>query len=155
MLGDCTGASVLDVFAGSGAMGIEALSRGASSATFIERDPGAVRCIRGNLAALGLERFGSVLARDWGAALASLGSGGAPFDICLIDPPYGLFPEISDELAFALAPVLAEYATVMIEGPAKGPVPTLDGVHVIDRTDRAYGSTRVSILRAHTPGATR
>jgi 16S rRNA (guanine966-N2)-methyltransferase len=155
MLGDCTGAAVVDVFAGSGAMGIEALSRGARSATFIERDPDAVGCIRRNLATLGLERSGSVLARDWEAALATLGSGGVLFDICFIDPPYSLFAGISDQLESAIAPVLAEYATVMIEGPAKGPVPTLDGVRVIERTDRSYGSTRVSILRVHTPGATR
>jgi 16S rRNA (guanine966-N2)-methyltransferase len=155
MLGDCTGSSVLDLFAGSGAMGIEALSRGAASAVFVEHDAAAVACIRHNLAALGLDRAGRIIPRDWAGALAGLRSAGARFDICVIDPPYSLFPGISEELAPGLAPILAEYATVMLEGPAQGPVPTLDGVRVTERTDRTYGSTRVTIVRVQTPGETR
>jgi len=152
ILGDCTGACVVDIFAGSGAMGIEALSRGAALAVFIERDAEAIECIRHNLATLGFERSGRVVPRDWSAALAGLRSSDTRFDICVIDPPYALFPGISDEIGPGLAPILSEYATVMLEGPAQGPVPTLDGVRVTERTDRTYGSTRVSILRAYTQG---
>ena len=149
MAGDCTGAIVLDLFAGSGAMGIEALSRGAATATFVDSDPDAAACVRANLNTCGLADRARVLVRDWRIALAMESERGVRFDLCLVDPPYSLLAGVSDSLPRALAPVLAEYATVIIEGPAKGPVPTLDGIRVIERTDRSYGSTRVSILRAN------
>lgn len=147
MIGDCAGATVLDLFAGSGAMGIEALSRGAASLTCIDSDPRAIACIRANLDTCGLADRARVVARDWRAGLATEAERATRFDLCLLDPPYSLLAGISDALPRALAPVLAEYATVIIEGPAKGPVPTLDGIRVIERTDRSYGSTRVSLLR--------
>ena len=89
------------------------------------------------------------MARDWQAALAMESERGVVFDLCLVDPPYSLLAGISESLPRALAPVLAEYATVIIEGPVKGPVPTLDGIRVIERTDRSYGSTRVSVMRTN------
>ncbi len=149
MIGDCTGAVVLDLFAGSGAMGIEALSRGAATATFVDADPRAAACVRANLDSCGLADRGRVLSRDWRAALAVQAERAVRFDLCLVDPPYSLLAGISDTLPRALAPVLAESATVIIEGPATGPIPTLDGIRVIERTDRSYGSTRVSILRTN------
>ena len=151
MIGDCAGDRVLDLFAGSGAMGIEALSRGAASATFVDSDPRAVACVRANLATVGLASVARVLARDWRAGLAAESARGSAYDLCLIDPPYSLLAGISGSLARALAPVLAESATVVIEGPATGPVPTLDGIRVTERSDRTYGSTRVSILRTGGP----
>jgi 16S rRNA (guanine966-N2)-methyltransferase len=149
MIGDCAGAIVLDLFAGSGAMGIEALSRGAASATFVDADPRAADCVRANLDACGLADRARVVVRDWRAALAADAERAMRFDLCLVDPPYSLLAGISDVLPRALAPVLAESATVTIEGPARGPLPTLDGIRVIERTDRSYGSTRVSILRTN------
>ena len=77
------GASVLDLFCGSGALGIEALSRGAASATFVDDDPSAVAVVRANLASTGLER-GEVVRAD---AVRWL-DGGAAFDLALVDPPY-------------------------------------------------------------------
>jgi 16S rRNA (guanine966-N2)-methyltransferase len=151
MIGSCTGAHVLDLFAGSGAMGIEALSRGAAAVTFVERDPAAAACIRANLAALELSEDARVVARDWAAALTHELQRGERYDLCVIDPPYSVVAGISVALALALAPVLAEYATVILEGPAKGPAPTLDGISVTNRSDRIYGSTRVSILRTAKP----
>lgn len=147
MIGDCTGDRVLDLFAGSGAMGIEALSRGAVSATFVDSDPRAAACVRANLAAVDLAAAARVRVGDWRAGLAAESGRGSAFDLCLIDPPYSLLAGISGSLARSLAPLLAESATVVIEGPATGPVPTLDGIGVTERTDRTYGSTRVSILR--------
>lgn len=148
MLGSCDGARVLDLFAGSGAMGIEALSRGAVAATFVDADARAAGCVRANLAALGLAAPAArVVVRDWRAALAADAARGVSYDLCVIDPPYSLLAGISTALAHALAPVLAESATVVIEGPATGPVPTLDGIGVTQRSDRTYGATRVSILR--------
>jgi 16S rRNA (guanine966-N2)-methyltransferase len=149
IIGDCTGYDVLDLFAGSGAMGIEALSRGARSATFIDSDPRATACIRSNLAALDLEGAARVLGRAWPVALAQEARRRARYDLCVIDPPYSVVAAISATLSRALAPLLAEYATVILEGPAQGPDPTMDGIRVIERSDRSYGSTRVSIFRVH------
>ena len=77
------GASVLDLFCGSGALGIEALSRGAASATFVDNDPGAIAAVRANLAAIDLDG-GEVVRAD---AVRWL-EGGAAFDLALVDPPY-------------------------------------------------------------------
>jgi len=87
---DLEGAVVLDVFAGSGAGGIEALSRGAARAVFVEKDPGAVRVIAENLRRTHLEDRGRVVRRDAHAWLADpAGAAGAgPFDLVLLDPPY-------------------------------------------------------------------
>jgi 16S rRNA (guanine966-N2)-methyltransferase len=152
IVGDCAGLRVLDLFAGSGAMGIEALSRGASSATFVDNAPAAAACIRSNLAALDLSATARVVVHDWSVALAQETQRGAHYDVCVIDPPYGVFAGISSTLPRALAPLLAEYATVILEGPAQGPVPTLDGIGVIERSDRSYGSTRVTIVRVRAAG---
>jgi 16S rRNA (guanine966-N2)-methyltransferase len=84
-LGSLEGLAVLDLFAGSGALGIEALSRGAARALFVERDPAAIRAIRANLARLGAQAQGDVLAAD----AARLGPAPARFDLVLLDPPYG------------------------------------------------------------------
>ena len=70
IVGDCSDLRVLDLFAGSGAMGIEALSRGAQSATFVDSAPEAAACIRSNLAALDLTAAARVVVRDWRVALA-------------------------------------------------------------------------------------
>lgn len=149
IVGDCSDLRVLDLFAGSGAMGIEALSRGAHSATFVDSAPEAAACIRSNLAALDLTAAARVMVRDWPVALAQEAQRGAHYDLCVIDPPYSVVAGVSSTVSRALAPLLAEYATVILEGPSQGPVPTLDGIRVIERSDRSYGSTRVSVLRVH------
>lgn len=149
IVGDCSDLRVLDLFAGSGAMGIEALSRGAQSATFVDSAPEAAACIRSNLAALDLTAAARVVVRDWRVALAQEAQRGAHYDLCVIDPPYSVVAGVSSTVSRALAPLLAEYATVILEGPAQGPVPTMDGIRVIERSDRSYGSTRVSVLRVH------
>jgi 16S rRNA (guanine966-N2)-methyltransferase len=110
------GARVLDLYAGSGALGIEALSRGAASAVFVESRPAVARVVRGNLAALGLEPRARVVTAEVGAVGAYTGQG-AGFDLVLADPPYrhGV-----DELVGALAALrssgtLASGATVVVE----------------------------------------
>jgi 16S rRNA (guanine966-N2)-methyltransferase len=84
-LGAVEGATVLDLFAGSGALGIEALSRGAAAATFVDDDPRALAAVRANLAATGLEALASVVRSD---ALGFLDGEPGPFDVALCDPPY-------------------------------------------------------------------
>jgi 16S rRNA (guanine966-N2)-methyltransferase len=81
------GASVLDLFAGSGALGLEALSRGARHATLVERDRRALDCLRANVAALGAEDLVEVVAADVFTYLDDIGP--LAFDLALADPPYG------------------------------------------------------------------
>lgn len=96
-------ATVVDLFAGSGALGIEALSRGAAHCTFIERDRGAIRVLRDNLAALGIEDRARVVPGD-----ALILGRGVEADLVLADPPYG-FDRWSDLLSAVAAPfVVAE-----------------------------------------------
>jgi 16S rRNA (guanine966-N2)-methyltransferase len=87
--GGVTGCRFLDLCAGSGGVGIEALSRGAAEAVFVDSHPTAVGLIRRNLAALGLEDRAVVLRRDALKALADLARRGELFDVAFIDPPYG------------------------------------------------------------------
>ncbi|MDP9020580.1 MAG: 16S rRNA (guanine(966)-N(2))-methyltransferase RsmD [Actinomycetota bacterium] len=84
-LGALEDASVLDLFAGSGALGIEALSRGAAAATFVDHDPSALATVRSNLAATGLASAATVVRSD---ASRFVASGPGRFDLALLDPPY-------------------------------------------------------------------
>src|SRR5690606_22556531 len=103
ILGPIDGAAVLDLFAGSGALGLEALSRGAARATFVERAPAALRALRANLTTLGVKA--EVRPRDVRAFLRDASQTGGPYDLVFLDPPYrdaaGLGP------ALDLAPLLA------------------------------------------------
>jgi 16S rRNA (guanine(966)-N(2))-methyltransferase RsmD len=85
---DLPGAAVLDLFAGSGAGGIEALSRGAARAVFVERDPSAAAVIRENLTRCGLAERARVRRSEVAAYLGSAAGGDGPFDVVLVDPPY-------------------------------------------------------------------
>lgn len=84
-LGSFEGLSVADLFAGSGALGLEALSRGAQSCIFVEQDPAAIRTLRANVAALKAQGQAEVRA----GSVMSLGPAKAPLDLVLLDPPYG------------------------------------------------------------------
>jgi len=96
---DLGGASTLDAFAGSGALGIEALSRGASRATFVERDRAATAVLRGNIDSLGLQSRAKISSVDM-FSLAGRAVPGSPFALILLDPPYTLDPsEVSGMLA--------------------------------------------------------
>ncbi|HEX2063612.1 MAG TPA: 16S rRNA (guanine(966)-N(2))-methyltransferase RsmD [Acidimicrobiales bacterium] len=125
------GATVLDLFAGTGAMGIEALSRGASAATFVESDGAAVEAIRANLALTGLGGGARVVRAD---ALLWLEGGGA-FDLAFVDPPYGF-----DGWDRLLRHLDAGRAVLESDRP----------VHVADPweavQDRRYGGTVVTLV---------
>jgi 16S rRNA (guanine966-N2)-methyltransferase len=146
ILGTIDGVDVLDLFAGSGALGLEALSRGAATATFVDRSPRAVRTIRANAASLGLEDRVRVVARDWRAALAAERAAGRRFGLCLCDPPYSLVPRVAGGLGTALAPLMTAGGTVVIEHPAAGPDPEPSGLEIASRIDRSYGDTAVSVM---------
>jgi 16S rRNA (guanine966-N2)-methyltransferase len=136
MLGDVSGARVLDLYAGSGALGIEALSRGADSALFVERDPRAAAAIRANIDAVGAN--GEVRRQD---VLGFLASDHRPFDLVFCDPPYDSGPRIAGQLAERLPALLAEGARTVTESdkrrPLELPFPLL--------TERTYGDTRIAI----------
>jgi 16S rRNA (guanine966-N2)-methyltransferase len=84
-LGSFEGLAVADLFAGSGALGLEALSRGAASCLFVEQDAAAIRALRANIAALGVQVGGQVRA----TSVLALGPAKAPLDLLFLDPPYG------------------------------------------------------------------
>ncbi len=147
LIGPVEGAAVLDLFAGSGALGLEALSRGAATATFVDRSPRAVAAIRANVRSLGLEDRARVVGRDWRAALAAERAAGRRFGLCLCDPPYSLLPRIAGSIGAALAPLMTPGGTVVIEHPSAGPDPEPRGLEIASRIDRTYGDTALSVLR--------
>jgi 16S rRNA (guanine966-N2)-methyltransferase len=136
MLGDVSGLRVLDLFAGSGALGIEALSRGAASVTFVESDARAAAVIRQNLDALGAE--GEVKRRD---AMVFLAAQRGTFDLVLADPPYDSAPLLAASLAERLPGVLSENARIVTESdkrkPLELPFPLL--------RERTYRDIRIAI----------
>jgi 16S rRNA (guanine966-N2)-methyltransferase len=137
---------VLDLFAGSGALGIEALSRGAASATFVESDHRAVGVIRQNLAVLGLTDRARVVTLDWRQGLLREAAAGNAFGLCLIDPPYTLLLKIFDELGPLLGPVLAPGARIVVERSSRPPIPEFSTLPIISRIDRTYGDTALTVL---------
>lgn len=134
------GARVLDLYAGSGAMGLEALSRGAQTAVFAEADPDAVRVIERNLDKLRLTRA-TVLRVGATTALAQEAAAGRKYDLVLADPPYAMTD--FSALARWLPRVLADDGLLVLESAAKTE-PELPGLAV--RTTRKYGSTRVTVF---------
>ena len=133
---------VLDLFAGSGALAIEALSRGAGSAVLVEQDARAVKVVRDNLSALDLDAV--VRRRDALAALRDAREAGESYDLVFLDPPYRLATGLGPELALALAPVLAPGARVVGESDRRLP---LDLPGMSTTFERRYGDT---LLRIHT-----
>jgi 16S rRNA (guanine966-N2)-methyltransferase len=136
MLGDVSGARVLDLYAGSGALGIEALSRGAESAMFVERDARAAGVIERNLASLGLDQ--PVLRHD---VLRFLAREKGIFDLVFVDPPYDSAPRLAGPLAERLPALTSQNARIVTESdkrmPLELPFPLL--------TERTYGDTRIAI----------
>ncbi len=143
LVGPLEGARVLDLFAGSGALGIEALSRGAGRAVFVERDPEAVRAIERNLDRLRLTGA-RVIRGDVLHAIAQEATAGAKYDLVLVDPPYGMLTEIQPRLARHLPPLLAADGLLVVETDARV-VPELP---LPVRTSRKYGQTRVTLFEA-------
>jgi 16S rRNA (guanine966-N2)-methyltransferase len=134
------GARVLDLYAGSGAMGLEALSRGAQATVFMEADPDAVRTIERNLDKLGL--IGATVVRlNATTGLAQESAAGRKYDLVLADPPYAMTDYTS--LARYLPQVLSKDGLLVLESAAKVE-PDVPGLVV--RTSRKYGSTRVTVF---------
>jgi 16S rRNA (guanine966-N2)-methyltransferase len=137
LIGPVDGAAVLDLFAGSGAMGLEALSRGAATVTFVENDREACRTIDRNiekLRAVGV----TVLQRD---VLQLLAGERRTYDLILVDPPYDFDQDA--RLAPSLARALAPDGLVVYETTSRRE-PVLEGLNT--RTSRTYGSARLTLF---------
>jgi 16S rRNA (guanine966-N2)-methyltransferase len=149
MLGELHGARVLDLFAGSGALGIEALSRGAAAAVFVERDRLAARVLADNLTVLGIGGERAELRR--GEALAALRGArrrGEFYDLVLIDPPYREAAGLADKLSALLVGILAPGARVATESDRRAPL----RLELPVLTERRYGDTSITIhSRCHDP----
>jgi len=135
---DLPGSRVLDLFAGSGALGLEALSRGAASATFVEQAHGALRALAANIHKLGVEDAVQVVRGDalrYAARLEPLA-----FDIALADPPYGVGAAEGLAELFRAVPFAAQ---LWVEHRAGEPLPDLPGMHT-----RKYGDTALAFIPA-------
>ncbi len=140
MLGSLLGLRVLDLFAGSGALGLEAVSRGADYALLVESSPAAVRTIRANVASVGLGEV-DVRAAPVHRVLAVPPE--KPFDLVFIDPPYAMSVEqLTDVLRALVAGWLAPDAVVVVERPSRSePVQWPSGLVAL--RDRRYGETKL------------
>ena len=141
IVGPVEGAATLDLFAGSGALGLEALSRGAASCVFVERDREAARVIQANLEKLRLTGA-TVVARDVASELRDERARGRRYDLVLADPPYEEWEAHAGTLAELLPEVLADDALVVVE-TADRVEPELPFDLV---TTRRYGSARVTVF---------
>jgi len=176
--GSLEGHAVLDLFAGSGALGLEALSRGASSCTFVESAPAAVRVLRDNLARVGVPVSRAdaspsaasaarsavhsadppgegaapravVLALDARRALAADARRAARYTLVFADPPYDRYEQVLPAVARLLGRVLAPGAVLVVESAARTPA----GLPWRVVREKHYGDTRVTVLVADEPGS--
>lgn len=142
IVGSVEGARVLDLFAGSGALGLEALSRGAAHADFVERDARACRVLAQNVEKLGLGEGAEIVRRDAVQALRDAARSGRRYDLVLADAPYEEWGALEARLGQLLAAVVADGGLVVVE-TAAGVEPALPLDLV---TTRRYGSARITVF---------
>ena len=136
--------SVLDLFAGTGAMGIEAISRGAERVLFVEHDAGAVSVVKKNLTACGIGKAAKILKRSALSALRSFLKGGLGFDLIIIDPPYG--SPLAEEVLKSLVRLLNPGGFVVLEASKRTPLTGApEGLQVV--MEKRYGDTLVYLLK--------
>ena len=135
------GRRALDLFAGAGQLGIEALSRGAKSALFVDKRADAVKLVRENLALCHLEENAQVICGD---SLAALGTQSGRFDIIFLDPPYesGLLEQAMEKIA--QFDILSPHGIMVAESPQNQTLPELPAPYGLYREYR-YGKIKVSI----------
>jgi 16S rRNA (guanine966-N2)-methyltransferase len=151
ILGDIDDAVVLDLYAGTGALGLEALSRGARRAVFVESSSKASSVLRKNIDDLGLRDRCEVIARPVERAMAEIEKRG-PFDLVLVDPPYAAWKgQAIDAMSAVVKRALSPSATVVIEHATRDGAPTIDGLHAFDQ--RTYGDTSLVLLDVVNHGA--
>ncbi len=135
-------ARVLDLFAGSGALGLEALSRGADSVTFVDDAAPAIRVVKANLEAL--KAAATVRQTDALRFLAAASGNGAQYDLIFLDPPYRRAERLARPLSEALPAVLAPGAVAVAESDRRAPLALDLPLH----DERRYGDT---LIRIHGP----
>lgn len=141
--GACEGARVLDLFAGSGALGFEALSRGAIKATFCDCAARAMAVIRKNAGMLKAVGRCEFLQLDWHKVLEQLAAAGQQFDLILLDPPYEMEKApVMDEILSRRT--LAAGGTIALEHSNREAVPLLQGTGVF--RSRRYGETSITLI---------
>jgi 16S rRNA (guanine(966)-N(2))-methyltransferase RsmD len=140
ILGDSVpGAQVLDLFAGSGALGIEALSRGAAAVTFVDSSAAAVRAIQANLEALGIDA--EVQRAEVLTALRTARRAARQYDLILLDPPYRLAARLAPGLSEAIGVLVAPGGSVVSESDRRAPL----DLDLPLRDQRRYGDTLIRI----------
>ncbi len=144
MLGDVGGLQALDLFAGSGALGIEALSRGVRRVVFADRDRAALAVLQRNLASLGLgEGEAEIRRTDAAVTMRAARERRETYDLIFVDPPYSQARDWSSELSGALEPLLSQAARVVVESDRRNP---LELELALER-ERRYGDTVIKIHR--------
>lgn len=138
--GEVRGALVLDAFAGTGAVGLEALSRGAEHVTFIERDKLLQKILAGNIERLGVDDRTTLVRASVANWLAT--NGQEQYDLILADPPYH---DTQFSTVLKLLDLLKPGALMVLSHPGKGEVPTKNGVVVVD--NRSYGNADLTFYR--------
>jgi len=147
-------ARVLDLFAGAGGVGLEALSRGAAHATFVERDARAVQALRANVTTLGVERAARIVRDDVRRALQTLWREGGRFDVVFLDPPYDGDDVVSTLEALGGIDLLADGAVVVAQHLTKrAPDASVGGLTAFRA--RRFGETTLTFFRRATPAAGR
>ena len=141
-LGPIMDFTVLDLFAGTGAMGLEALSRGATRCVFVEKDREVASSLRDNIRVLAYDAKARVVVADYENALQEFTRAGEGFDLLFVDPPYKLLTEVEVTLR-PLVPSLVNEGGVAVLESGKASHPTLGAVPVFDRV---YGDTRVTMV---------
>lgn len=141
--GDIPESTCLDLFAGSGALGLEALSRGAGSCLFCDKNHKAIAAVKENIHTLGFAERTHVIKANCMHALAEVSKTEQRFDLVFVDPPYA-YQGISEVLE-ALHPLLAENALVVLERDKLSPLPPLQGYTLSN--SREYGITAIYLLR--------
>lgn len=152
-LGDVSGAAVCDLYAGTGALGIEALSRGAARAVFVESGRAALAALRENLASLDLGQVAQVIPVPVERALDRLAQlmGDAPFDLVLMDPPWAALAAAATAAGrLASLGLLAPHGRLVLEHARRDAAPAIPGLS-LDST-RTYGDTAVSLYVRAEPG---
>ena len=139
---DIEGRRILDLFAGSGQLGIEALSRGAKSATFVDSSPASIKAIEHNLKVSGLDTYALVRRTDYSSFCAASND---TFDIAFLDPPYRegiLLPAIK-----AILPLMSEFSTIVCEHPTDIELPQeIDGFKIT--RNYKYGKIAVTVYKS-------
>jgi 16S rRNA (guanine966-N2)-methyltransferase len=143
VLGPVGGLRVLDLFAGTGALGLEALSRGAQACTFVECDPRVASGLRANIELLQYDRICRVVAADYRKAASGLERTAQNFDLLFVDPPYRMLTEVEAALTPLVRRLLSLEGVMVIEGPRS--MSATFGQSLV--FERDYGDTKITMVR--------